>query len=99
MFDLEEVERRKAAMELKKQQAKQKTQLGNANENAEVISTNQILDRDDSFVYYFRADENMRNAYGVKTVNKKWVVFDVAKFDKVDSVKREKLRPWWNKPL
>lgn len=86
-------------MELKKQQAKQKTQLGNANENAEVISTAQILDRDDSFVHYFRADENMRNAYGVKTVNKKWVVFDVAKFDKVDSVKREKLRPYWNKPI
>ena len=99
MFDLEEVERRKAAMELKKQQAKQKTQLGNANENAEVISTNQILDRDDSFVYYFRADENMRNAYGVKTKDKRWVIFDVAKFDKVSEERREKLRPYWNKPI
>lgn len=99
MFDLDEVERRKAELELKKQQAKQKTQLGNSNDNAEVISTAQILDRDDSFVHYFRADENMRNAYGVKTQNKKWVICDWDKFNKVSEERREKLRPFWGKPL
>lgn len=99
MFDLEEVERRKAEQELKKKQAKQKTQLGNQNENGETIPTTQVADRDDTWVQYFRADENMRNAYGVKTESRRWVIFDVAKFDKVSEERREKLRPWWNKPL
>lgn len=91
-------EERREQLEKKKKEAAEKTKLGDTGKPL-IITTDQIIDRLSSWVHYFRADENMRNAYGVKTVDKKWVIIDKAKFDKVSGERREALRPFWGKPL
>jgi len=89
--------------EKKKQGAKQATKLptltGNHAVPPQVIPIECVMDRDDSWVVSFRMDANLRAKYGVETEKGKWAIKDKAKFEKVDLVKREKLRPWWNKPL
>lgn len=95
-------EEKKTELERKRKEALEKTKLGplSGGGNGESIPlTSVALDRDDNWVMSFRLFANVRAAWGVESVKGKWEVVDWDKFNKVDSVKREKLRPYWNKPL
>jgi hypothetical protein len=101
MFDPSE---RKEELERKKKEAKEKNKLGAIgapiDDGPQVISLEQVvLDRDEQWLNSFRLFANVRAAYGVYSEGGRWVIKDEKLFDKVDKVKREKLRPFWGKPL
>jgi len=103
MFDVDP-EARKEQMERAKKEAKEKNKLGAIgspiDDKPQVIPIDQVqLDRDDSWVHTFRLFANVRAAYGVVSEGGKWKIVDEKLFAKVDAVKREKLRPFWSKPL
>ena len=100
MFDHED---RKKKLELAKKQAMERIKIppltGNHSKAGEIVPLSQVVTSNDTYwLNVFLDSEQIRNRYGVTTVDGKWKITDQDLFNaKVDEAKRFLLRPHWKK--
>jgi hypothetical protein len=100
MFDDEELERRKAMLLKKKNEAMDRVKLppltGNHSEPGKTVSMADLASENEMWLYNFTVSEPYRNRFGVKTMGKEWVIFDEKLFNQtVTGEKRDMLRKVW----